>query len=33
MLHHSFFILFLIDYDSFSLNKRHYVDSKNKKIK
>ena len=33
MLHHSFFLLFLIDSDGFSLNKMHYVDSKIKKIK
>ena len=31
MLHHSFFLLFLADFDGFSLNKRHYVDSKKKK--
>ena len=31
MLHHNFFLLFLVDSDGFSLNKRHYVDSLKKK--
>ena len=33
MLHYSFFLLFLVKFDGFSLNKRYYIESQKKKKK